>query len=60
MCLLSRGAFQRGLGAAVRVFRLVTAVIVFRSGVFQLWAELPALADVGQVTRVTFIKIQGA
>jgi hypothetical protein len=39
---------------------LVTAVIVFRSGVFQLWAELPALADVGQVTRVTFIKIQGA
>ncbi len=33
-----------GAGATVRGFCLATAVIVFRSGGFQLWAELPALA----------------
>ena len=36
-----------GSGADARVWCLITAVIVFRSEGFQLWAELPAGAGKG-------------
>ena len=54
ICLLSRGAFPRGSGAAVRDLCLATAVIVFRSGGFQLWGGAAGAGTWGQVSSGMF------